>query len=40
MKTLLLVAFVAAVIGLITSAVILFNLVFTKKKQLIQREDW
>lgn len=35
MKTLLLVAFVAAVIGLIASAVILFNLVFSKKSQII-----
>ncbi len=40
MKTLLLVAFVAAVVGLITSVVILFNVVFTKKKQLLQRDDW
>jgi hypothetical protein len=40
MKTLLLVALVAAVAGLITSVVILFNLVFAKKKQLINREDW
>jgi hypothetical protein len=35
MKTLLLVAFAAAIVGLITSAVILFNLVFSKKSQLI-----
>jgi hypothetical protein len=35
MKTLLLVAFAAAVIGLIASAVILFNLVFSKKSQII-----
>jgi hypothetical protein len=40
MKTLLLVAFVAAIVGLITSVVVLFNLVFSKKKQLVQREDW
>lgn len=40
MKTLLLVAFIAAVVGLITSVVILFNLAFTKKKQLLQRDDW
>lgn len=40
MKTLLLVAFVAAVVGLITSMVILFNLVFSKKNQLLQRDDW
>jgi hypothetical protein len=40
MKTLLLIALVAAIIGLITSVVVLFNLVFTKKKQLIQRDDW
>jgi hypothetical protein len=32
MKTLLLIAFVAALVGLITSFVILYNLVFTKKK--------
>ena len=35
MKTLLLVAFAAAIVGLITSVVILFNLVFSKKSQLI-----
>jgi len=35
MKTLLLVAFAAAVVGLIASAVILFNLVFSKKSQII-----
>lgn len=40
MKTLLLVAFVAAIVGLITSVVILFNFVFAKKDQLIQRDDW
>jgi hypothetical protein len=40
MKTLLLVALVAAVVGLITSMVILFNLVFSKKNQLLQRDDW
>jgi len=34
MKTLLIIAFVAAVIGLITSLVILYNLVFKDKKQL------
>lgn len=32
MKTLLFIAFVAAVIGLITSLVILYNLVIKKKK--------
>ncbi len=40
MKTLLLVAFIAAVVGLITSVVILLNLVFTKKKEILQRDDW
>ncbi len=40
MKTLLLVAFVAAVIGLIASLVILYNLIFKKKYQLLQRNDW
>lgn len=35
MKTLLMVAFAAAIVGLITSVVILFNLVFSKKSQLI-----
>jgi hypothetical protein len=35
MKTLLLVAFAAAIVGLVTSVVILFNLVFSKKSQLI-----
>lgn len=35
MKTLLLIAFVAALIGLITSLVIFYNLVFTKKSQLL-----
>ena len=39
MKTLLLIAFVAAVLGLITSVVILYNLVFTKKDQLLQHDD-
>jgi hypothetical protein len=39
MKTLLLVAFVAAVVGLITSVVILYNLVFAKKDQLLQHDD-
>jgi len=34
MKTLLIIAFVAAVIGLITSLVILYNLVFKDKNQL------
>jgi hypothetical protein len=32
MKTLLIIAFVAAVVGLITSVVILYNLVFRKRK--------
>lgn len=32
MKTLLLIAFVAAVVGLVTSVVILYNLVFKKGK--------
>jgi hypothetical protein len=40
MKTLLLIALVAAVTGLITSIVILYNLVFAKKKQLIKRTEW
>jgi hypothetical protein len=35
MKTLLLVAFAAAVIGLITSVVIFFNLVFSKKSLVV-----
>jgi uncharacterized integral membrane protein len=35
MKTLLLIAFAAAVIGLIISMVILYNLIFKNKKQLI-----
>jgi hypothetical protein len=35
MKTLLLIAFAAAVIGLITSIVILYNLIFKNKKQLM-----
>lgn len=35
MKTLLLIAFVAAVVGLVTSVVILYNLVFKKGKQLL-----
>lgn len=39
MKTLLLVAFVAACIGLLTSVVIFFNLVFNKKPQILQRND-
>jgi len=40
MKTLLLIAFVAAVVGLIISVVILYNLVFAKKDQLMQQDDW
>jgi hypothetical protein len=40
MKTLLLVAFIAAIIGLVTSVVVLFNFVFGKKKQIVQREKW
>jgi len=39
MKTLLLIAFVAAVVGLITSVVILYNLVFAKKDQVLQYDD-
>jgi hypothetical protein len=35
MKTLLLIAFVAAVVGLLTSVVILYNLVFKKREQLL-----
>ena len=35
MKTLLLIAFVAAVVGLVTSLVILYNLIFRKRKQLM-----
>jgi hypothetical protein len=35
MKTLLLIAFAAAVLGLITSLVILYNLIFKKSKQLM-----
>jgi hypothetical protein len=38
MKTLLLVAFVAAVVGLITSMVILYNLIVKKKYPLLQRK--
>ncbi len=33
MKTLLLIAFVIAIVGLITSLVILFNLIFTKNEK-------
>ena len=40
MKTLLMVAFVAAVVGLITSVVILYNLVFAKKNHILQQDDW
>ncbi len=40
MKTLLMIALVAAVAGLITSLVILYNLVFPRKNQLLQRDDW
>ncbi|KAF0239086.1 MAG: hypothetical protein FD181_471 [Prolixibacteraceae bacterium] len=35
MKTLLLIAFAAAVIGLIISMVILYNLIFKNRKQLM-----
>ena len=35
MKTLLLIAFLAALVGLITSVVILYNLVIMKKDQLL-----
>jgi hypothetical protein len=35
MKTLLFIAFIAAVVGLIASLVILYNLVVKKRKQLI-----
>lgn len=35
MKTLLFIAFVAALVGLITSLVILYNLVIMKKDQLL-----
>ena len=35
MKTLLLIALVAAVVGLITSLVILYNLIFKNRKQLM-----
>jgi hypothetical protein len=35
MKTLLLIALVAAVIGLVTSMVIFYNLVFAKKTRLL-----
>jgi hypothetical protein len=35
MKTLLFIAFVAALVGLITSIVILYNLVIMKKNQLL-----
>jgi hypothetical protein len=38
MKTLLLVAFVAALVGLVTSVVILYNLVVKKKYPLLQRK--
>lgn len=34
MKTLLLIAFIAALIGLVTSMVIFYNLVFSKKTPL------
>lgn len=34
MKTLLLIAFAAALIGLVTSVVVFFNLIFAKKNQL------
>jgi len=39
MKTLLLVAFAAAVLGLITSMVILYNLVFKKKYPLFEPNE-
>jgi len=39
MKTLLFIAFLAAVVGLITSVVILYNLVFAKKDQLLKQDD-
>jgi hypothetical protein len=35
MKTLLFIAFIAAVVGLITSLVILYNLVVKNRKQLM-----
>jgi hypothetical protein len=35
MKTLLLIAFVAAVVGLVTSALILYNLVIKKKERFL-----
>jgi hypothetical protein len=35
MKTLLFIAFVAAIVGLITSVVILYKIVFAKKNQLL-----
>ena len=38
MKTLLLIAFAAAIVGLITSMVILYNLVFKKNYPLLQRK--
>ncbi len=34
MKTLLLVAFIAALVGLVTSMVVLYNLIFAKKTPL------
>lgn len=37
MKTLLLVAFAAALIGLIVSLVVLYNLAFSKKSLLFKR---
>lgn len=40
MKTLLFIAFAAAVLGIITSLVILYSLVFRKKSPLLQRDDW
>ena len=39
MKTLLFIAFLAAVVGLIISVVILYNLVFAKKDQLLKQDD-
>lgn len=40
MKTLLLIAFAAALIGLVTSLVIFFNLIFKKKQRLSYGEDY
>jgi hypothetical protein len=40
METILFIALVAAVAGLITSMVILYNLLFVKKNRLLHYENW